>query len=94
MRPLLGGSGEWPADRGVLAQIDSNAATYDAIRTHGFMYAEYPSGDRELYDLKNDQSELNNVVNDPAFAATRVSLAQRLEALRHCSGTAGPLACE
>jgi arylsulfatase A-like enzyme len=94
MRPLLGGSGEWPADRGVLAQIDSNAATYDAIRTHNYMYAEYPNGDRELYDLKNDQSELNNVVNDPAFAATRASLAQRLEALRHCSGTAGPLACE
>ena len=94
IRPLLGGSGEWPADRGVLAEIDSNAATYDAIRTHNYMYAEYPSGDRELYDLKTDGSELNNVVDDPAFAATRLSLAQRLEALRHCSGTAGPLACE
>jgi N-acetylglucosamine-6-sulfatase len=94
MRPLLGGAGEWPADRGVMAEIDSNAATYAAIRTHGYMYAEYPDGFRELYDLKNDSSELNNLANDPAFASTQLSLAQRLEALRHCSGTAGPLACE
>lgn len=94
LRPLLGGTGEWPADRGVLAEIDARAAQYSAIRTHGWMYTEYPNGERELYDLRHDRSELHNRAGEPSYAATEVALRARLAALRNCSGTDGVGACE
>ena len=94
LRPLLGGAGSWPAERGVLAEINSRAAEYSAIRTRNYMYAEYPNGFHELYDLRNDPSELRNVAGDPAFASTELDLAARLDKLRRCSGTTGVGACE
>jgi arylsulfatase A-like enzyme len=94
LRPLLGGGGEWPADRGVLAEIDARAAQYSAIRTHQWMYTEYPDGERELYDLRHDRSELHNRAGEPSYASTELALATRLAALRNCSGTTGVGACE
>ena len=93
LRPLLGGGGTFPPGRGVLAEINSHAAHYSAIRTANWMYAEYADGEKELYDLKRDRSELYNEADNPAYAATQVSLAQRLAALRSCSGTVGAGAC-
>ena len=94
LRPLLGGAGTWPSDRGVLAEINSRAAQYSAIRTRHWMYAEYPDGERELYALHEDPFELQNRAGQPAYATTQLQLAQRLAALRSCSGTTGLGACE
>jgi arylsulfatase A-like enzyme len=35
--------------------------TYEAMRTHRFLYAEYDNGARELYDLRSDPYELDNI---------------------------------
>jgi arylsulfatase A-like enzyme len=92
--PLLGAGGHWPGTRGVLVEIAAASATYQAIRTRRKMYAEYPNGDRELYDLGDDPFELSNQAGNPAYAADEARLAARLEKLRDCSGTSGALGCE
>jgi hypothetical protein len=62
---------------------------YSAIRTqHGFVYAEYRNGQRELYDLNRDRYELRNLAHNPAAAALERGLATRLAGLRHCAGQA------
>jgi len=94
LRPLLGGSGGWPRDRGVLAEINSALTDYAAIRTHHFMYVQYRGGQRELYNLKRDPWELRNVAGHRAYARTQANLAHRLADLRRCSGTTGARACE
>ena len=94
LRPLLGGSGRWPRDRGVLAELNDEGIDYEAIRTRRFTYTIYADGERELYDLRRDPWELDNVAGHPAYAAVEASLARRLRALRRCSGTRGPRGCE
>jgi len=94
LRPLLGGGGSWPADRGVLAELAQDLDEYTALRTRHRLYAEYANGARELYDLKTDPFELQNLDGDPAYAANEAKLAARLAALRQCAGTHGPNACE
>jgi N-acetylglucosamine-6-sulfatase len=41
---------------------------YCGYRTHRWMYAQYASGDRELYDYRHDPQELTNVARDPRKA--------------------------
>jgi hypothetical protein len=50
------------------------------------MYAEYATGERELYDLNRDPFELESRHEDPAYAGVRNKLAGRLDALRTCAG--------
>jgi N-acetylglucosamine-6-sulfatase len=38
-----------------------NPRTYEAMRTHRFLYVEYDDGERELYDLRTDPYELHNL---------------------------------
>jgi N-acetylglucosamine-6-sulfatase len=66
------------------AQVEQSAQ-FDAIRTTGWTYVEYGTGERELYDLAGDPHQLANVVEtaDPALVA---ALAARLAELRTCSG--------
>jgi arylsulfatase A-like enzyme len=35
--------------------------TYEAMRTHQFLYVEYNDGEREFYDLRSDPDELDNI---------------------------------
>jgi arylsulfatase A-like enzyme len=65
-------------------EID-RAAQYDALRTREWIYVEYGTGERELYDLARDPHQLDNVVEtaDPALVA---ALAARLAGLRTCGG--------
>jgi N-acetylglucosamine-6-sulfatase len=58
------------------------------IRTDRWKFVRYPHGDGtpdrhlpELYDLAIDPGELVNLATDPAHAATRAELEQRLAAL-------------
>jgi N-acetylglucosamine-6-sulfatase len=50
------------------------------------MYAEYRSGEVELYDLRRDPHELRNRAGAPAVAPLQRELAARLERLRDCAG--------
>ncbi len=60
--------------------------SFKAIRTERYMYAEYGSGERELYDLKDDPFELISRHNAPAYASVRAQLAARLQNLKSCAG--------
>jgi N-acetylglucosamine-6-sulfatase len=59
---------------------------YAAIHTPRYVYAEYRTGERELYDLKNDPDELTSQHENPAYAQVRSDLARRLLRLRACKG--------
>jgi N-acetylglucosamine-6-sulfatase len=89
LAPLLGGGGSWPADRGVLAEINSGPHDWNAVRTPRYTYSELETGERELYDLKSDPYELHNHAGQPAYAAVQSRLAARLALLRRCSGVQG-----
>ncbi len=74
-----------PPDPELLLQSAPPLADFFAIRTSQYLYAEYPSGERELYDLKQDPYELNNI----ASTADRNLLGQFsawLKELVKCSG--------
>ncbi len=60
--------------------------TYKAIRTPRYMYVEYNTGERELYDLQNDPYELQSLHNSPAYASVRQTLKTRLHNLENCAG--------
>jgi len=54
---------------------------FEAIRTERYLYVQYLNGWRELYDLRTDPYELDNVAGTPAWAAVERSLGARLRAL-------------
>jgi N-acetylglucosamine-6-sulfatase len=60
---------------------------YDALRTHTHLYVEYATGERELYDMRADPHQLENVYDqvDPALAR---DLQEQLGALKRCVGEA------
>jgi len=60
-------------------------AKFFAIRTIQYLYVEYPSGVRELYDLKQDPYEVNNIASaaDPNLLS---QFSTWLKELVNCSG--------
>jgi N-acetylglucosamine-6-sulfatase len=60
--------------------------TYKGIVTQRYMYAEYETGDKELYDLARDPFELENVQGDDSYARAKAALAADLSQLGECSG--------
>ncbi len=60
--------------------------TYAAIRTPRWLYAEYVSGARELYDLVRDPDELVSLHTDLRYTRIKADLALRLGRLRACVG--------
>ena len=74
-----------PAEEvGRALSIESNRFT--AIRTERYLYARYHGGEEELYDLAKDPFELQNAVDDPAYAGVRSGLAGELDGLEGCAG--------
>ena len=59
---------------------------YAAIRTNRYKLVDNATGEVELYDLRNDPYELENLHGDPAYAEAEAALATRLAALRNCAG--------
>ena len=76
----LAGSDKRELDRDLLLESQS----YAAIRTARFVYVEYSTGERELYDLVRDPFQLESLHADPAHAVTRQVLARELASLRGC----------
>jgi N-acetylglucosamine-6-sulfatase len=60
---------------------------FEGIRTQRYAYAEYHTGERELYDLRDDPFELQSRHDAPAYGPVRSELANRLHALQTCSGS-------
>jgi arylsulfatase A-like enzyme len=58
---------------------------FEAIRTQRYLYVEYDTGERELYDLERDPYQLRNTYEgaDPDLLRR---LQERLGALRACAG--------
>jgi N-acetylglucosamine-6-sulfatase len=86
--PLLRGDKRWPYPvllRGYKTPNGrpSDIPTFWGIRFGQYKYIETVStGETELYDLKADPFELNNVAGQPRYASVRASLARRLATLR------------
>ncbi|MEV5743268.1 sulfatase [Microbispora rosea] len=61
--------------------------TYAMLRTGRYAYVEYETGERQLYDLRDDPAELHNIAAtaDPFLT---LALSARLALLRACSGPA------
>jgi arylsulfatase A-like enzyme len=59
---------------------------YAAVRHPRFLYVEYSTGERELYDLQSDPFQLRSRHTDPAYAAVRASLATELHRLQASAG--------
>ncbi len=58
--------------------------TITGVRTERWMYAEYPEVDdiSELYDLKNDPTQLHNLIGDPKRADVLKDMQARLARLK------------
>jgi arylsulfatase A-like enzyme len=88
LAPLL--RGENPPWRDAVLLENAPAGWY-ALRSTDRLYVEYASGERELYDLKNDPSMLENQLRadrppDPAVAEEAAGLSRRLAQLKACAG--------
>jgi arylsulfatase A-like enzyme len=58
---------------------------YVAVHTKRYLYVEYRRGWRELYDLRRDPWELDNVAGSPRYASVRASLHALLDRLYSAS---------
>jgi N-acetylglucosamine-6-sulfatase len=78
--------------RGRALLIESARERYQGVRTDRFVYAEYYSGgeygadDVEIYDLRRDPYQLQNVRDDPEYDPARDQLQRLLDRLRRCKG--------
>ncbi len=86
--PLLTGD-PLPADWGALEGgpgEDWGRPGLQAVRTRDYLYVEYDDGDRELYDLRQDPYQLDNLYEIADLGLLR-QLQARLDALRDCAAT-------
>jgi hypothetical protein len=63
----------------------SDNPAHRGLRTESFKYVEYGTGEREIYDLRNDPDELLNL-RDRVPLAWLAQLSQRVKALGSCKG--------
>jgi N-acetylglucosamine-6-sulfatase len=82
----LARDGDKEVGRDLLIDNEPGPAHFDAIRTRSWLYAEYTTGERELYDLAHDPDELQSLHADPRYADIRKALARRLHVLVACKG--------
>lgn len=62
------------------------ARAFEAVRTRDRLYAEYSTGETELYDLARDPGQMRSRHADPAYSGDAARLAGDLSALRGSSG--------
>jgi hypothetical protein len=58
---------------------------FKGLRTASYLYVEYESGEKELYDLKADPYELDNLAG-PAQEGLMAQLSAWLRRLAACAG--------
>jgi arylsulfatase A-like enzyme len=74
LHPSANGRPAWYGVRTTLGYSDTR-----------WVYTEYATGERELYDLTSDPQQLTNLVRDPAYADVRADLRRSLH-----DGVVGP----
>ena len=68
----------WPTEDGVGSKIPE----FYAVRTVEWKYVEYSTGETELFDLKDDPYELDNVTNSLDYTNIKAELKQKLDELK------------
>lgn len=58
------------------------------VRSPDYTYVRYHDGFEELYDLRADPTQLDNIVDDPGAASVRDDMRGRLSVLENCRGAA------
>jgi arylsulfatase A-like enzyme len=94
LAPLLGGEGAPEPEAWRRAypltftktRSEALAPGWRGVRTRSHLYVEYATGEQELYDMRTDQYQLENLAGaaDPALLA---ALSRLTAALGSCSGT-------
>jgi N-acetylglucosamine-6-sulfatase len=85
--PLLRDPGlEWGRDLLIEGPDGLRMIAFAALRTYRYVYAEYDTGEQELYDLARDPGELRSLDGDPRYQALEAELSERLAALEVCAG--------
>jgi len=82
--PVLRGQvpADWRRDFLIEHLSGSNPVpTYCAVRSDRWLYVRYTDGEEELYDVRADPYELENLARDPSASGTVRSMAGRLDAL-------------
>jgi N-acetylglucosamine-6-sulfatase len=91
-RPILvetrgrGANGDLDQDGSSPGLGTGSVPPYRGLRTQRYLYVEYASGERELYDLARDPNELRSRAGSRAYAATRRALDKALDVLATCKG--------
>jgi arylsulfatase A-like enzyme len=65
------------------ASVHDPSPEFHAIRTPKYLYVEYSTGEKELYDLDQDPYELHKIASD-ARPALLETLHRRVDALKVC----------
>jgi N-acetylglucosamine-6-sulfatase len=94
LRPLLhttagqGAKGRTNTREGGTRGTQPRVPAWSAVRTTRWLYVEYRSGQREIYDLRRDHWQLNNVIDDPRSGARirKNTLRRLLSDLERCRG--------
>ena len=84
LSPQLLGDAPWPEDRDLLLEVhQSKQGVPDgyALVNSRWKYIEHATGEVELYDLRSDPYELDNLAGEPALAERERELADRLAEL-------------
>jgi N-acetylglucosamine-6-sulfatase len=68
----------WPTQDGVGSKIPE----FYAVRTADWKYVEYSTGEKELYDLRNDPFELENIVDQSEYVEVQKKLKLRLDEMK------------
>jgi N-acetylglucosamine-6-sulfatase len=61
---------------------------YQGVRTDRYLYANYGTGEQELYDLRSDPFELQNQAGNPIYAPVQGALRRLLSSEATCAGKA------
>jgi len=73
-------------NQGEVADPTQPVNIYRAVRTDRYLYVEYGTGERELYDLERDPDQTQSLHLSPGLAQPRARLAVLLGRLRECAG--------
>jgi arylsulfatase A-like enzyme len=62
--------------------LGTTIPSFWGIRTAGWKYVEYETGEKELYNLVNDPYEMQNIINQPGTEQIVATLSGQLQAFR------------